>query len=73
MPKLRLEEFYDLQSLVGKAVETILKDKQAYQTCLVCERFNENTEICQLANARPPARVIAYGCPQFIDKEQPPF
>ena len=73
MPKLRLEEFYDLRHLVGEAVSAILRDKQAYESCLVCSNFNETNELCKLANQRPPARIIAYGCPQFIDAEQPPF
>jgi hypothetical protein len=34
-------------------------------TCLNCLNFDEATETCALAKARPPARVIAYGCPSF--------
>lgn len=44
-----------------------------YQSCLNCDNFIEKTEICKLANQRPPAKVIAYGCPQWDDKEDIPF
>lgn len=73
MPKLRLEQYYDLRSLINGAVTKVLSDDSAYQNCLVCNNFNETTELCKLANQRPPARIIAYGCPSFEDKEQPPF
>ena len=36
------------------------------ETCLTCAHFDEATETCALAKARPPARVIAYGCPQYL-------
>lgn len=36
------------------------------ETCLTCEHFDESTETCALAKARPPARVIAYGCPCYV-------
>lgn len=35
--------------------------------CLTCTEFEEGTEKCRLANARPPANVIVYGCPQWDD------
>jgi hypothetical protein len=36
------------------------------QTCLTCENFDEASEGCKINNgARPPARVIAYGCDAF--------
>lgn len=34
-------------------------------TCLNCLHFDEQSETCTLYKARPPARVIAHGCPQF--------
>jgi hypothetical protein len=44
-----------------------------FANCLNCLNFNENKEICNLYNQRPPARVIAYGCPQWIDIMETPF
>jgi len=73
MPKLRLEQYYDLRSLIRDAVmQTLVKDC-AYESCLVCEKFDETNELCNIVNQRPPARIIAYGCPSFTDNEQPPF
>lgn len=42
------------------------------ETCLTCQHFKEHEgELCGLAGQRPPARVIAYGCPQH--QPEPPF
>ena len=30
-------------------------------------------EVCKLVNQRPPARVIAYACPKWEDKDEVPF
>jgi len=38
----------------------------ALPTCVACEHFTEKTELCRLADARPPARVIAHGCASFV-------
>lgn len=44
--------------------------KKATQTCVRCDHFNQVNETCQLANPprRPPAMIIAYGCPKFEDE-----
>lgn len=34
-------------------------------TCLNCLHFDEPSETCTLWKSRPPARVIAHGCPDF--------
>jgi hypothetical protein len=43
----------------------------ATNTCINCYHFAEGTETCKLANQRPPARVIAFGCKAF--EEAIPF
>lgn len=43
------------------------------QTCLSCRAFNEETETCESFNARPPARVIAFGCTHYVDCDDIPF
>lgn len=40
-------------------------------TCVHCVHFVQVGEICALANQRPPARVIAFGCRQFTHDEIP--
>lgn len=44
----------------------------ARRTCVNCHHFDEQLEICKLAGARPPARVIAFGCERF-DPDDIPF
>ena len=39
--------------------------KERLPTCLNCFHFTEGSELCDLAKARPPARVIAFGCKEF--------
>lgn len=40
----------------------------ATKSCLTCDHFNEPGEICRLYQARPPARIIAFGCPSYVDE-----
>lgn len=72
-PKLRIDAYYDIQSALNEALIKTNSQNAILQSCLNCNRFNEKTEICKLANQRPPARVIAYGCPKWDDKDQIPF
>lgn len=46
---------------LGKAVI------EGRQTCVHCKHFNNTLEVCALANQRPPARVIAFGCSSFVE------
>ena len=43
------------------------------RSCLSCDNFTEATETCRLYNARPPARVIAFGCGAYSDDMDVPF
>lgn len=56
--------------LVRSILETIRRAR-LYRSCLTCIHFDETTELCAIANQRPPARVIAQGCSAF--EEAPPF
>lgn len=44
-----------------------------HPSCLSCGHFNEGSEICTLYNQRPPARIIASGCPSYSDLDEVPF
>lgn len=40
--------------------------QQSLTTCVVCDHWNQTGETCmKFQNQRPPARVIAFGCPAF--------
>ena len=41
-------------------------DRQT-RTCCNCLWFDDKTEFCKPANARPPARVIVAGCEKYED------
>jgi hypothetical protein len=45
-------------------------------SCLYFDETNENSygaEVCILAKQRPPARIIAFGCNLYKDKDDIPF
>lgn len=67
--KLRTNTRNDLVN----AIATQLERSYMYQCCLNCEHFKEKTEMCLLANQRPPARVIVYGCNSWQDLDSIPF
>lgn len=48
-----------------------LHDMKLIATCVTCEHFNYELEMCKLCFQRPPAQVIAYGCPQWKDEDLP--
>lgn len=35
------------------------------KTCITCDHFNLPNEVCGMYNMRPPAKVIAFGCPAY--------
>lgn len=53
------------------SISDLIEQARLYRSCLTCQHFDEPTEVCSLAGARPPARVIAIGCPKYF--EVPPF
>ncbi len=71
--KLRPNHRYDLQGAFFYAVSSICEKESIYISCLNCINFKEQTELCGLVDIRPPAKVIAYGCPQWEDKDEIPF
>ena len=63
MPKSRSD--------LGDAILDLIERARLYRSCLTCQHFSEESEICALAGGRPPARVITMGCPKYL--EEPPF
>jgi hypothetical protein len=62
----------ELAKLCASVEKTIRDAVQSPRTCLTCDLFDEEREVCmhpQQANLRPPARIIAYGCIHHIDTD----
>lgn len=72
-PKLRIDAYYDIQCAIESALHKIANENHIYRSCINCIHFREKTELCNLANQRPPARVIVFGCKEWMDKDQIPF
>lgn len=74
-PKLRKEASVDFHhGLIEASYKAIEAAKNfPFQNCLSCTRFNEPEERCKFFNAKPPARVIAFGCHEYDDVDKIPF
>lgn len=73
-PRIRPDATFDLRSaLINTFENTIKQVDPVYISCLNCINFKEKEELCGLVNQRPPARVIAYGCPRWEDVDEIPF
>lgn len=67
---------------MGAAIAAIAPHQQELglqQSCLSCHFFDEDgrksgeKEQCTAYKERPPARVIAFGCPNYSDADDIPF
>ena len=48
--------------------------EEMIKSCITCETFNESTEVCNKYKMKPPARIIAFGCPDYNNiSEDIPF
>lgn len=73
-PQFRELSDIELNTSLTLLIRRILTDRSfPFKSCLSCKNFIEETEICKLANQRPPAKVICYGCPKYSDIEELPF
>lgn len=74
-PTLREGAKLELSASASNAVYRVLEDMQNYpfKTCLRCDNFDDEKELCKLVNMRPPANVIAFGCDKFTDDKWIPF
>lgn len=62
----------EIKRAVKYAVDSTLDEYDIRSCCINCEHFNEMSEFCKLTvpASRPPARVIAFGCPAFKDNDK---
>ncbi len=72
-PIIRIDAEFDLQHAITKPIVKAIQEIDfPFQTCITCEHFNEQ-EICKIANQRPPAKVIVYGCDSWYNRDEIPF
>lgn len=70
---------YRIQTAVKAAITLAIQNADAKlipvvrRSCIACMHFNEQAELCGKFNARPPARVIAFACPEYIEDSNIPF
>jgi len=52
-------------------IQEVMEEADIWKTCINCKSFNEDQELCKLCvpASRPPARVIAFGCPAFAESD----
>lgn len=63
---LRYQANYKLASIVRVAIDiATMLPEEVVKSCITCDWFEESSETCKKANARPPARVIAFGCESY--------
>lgn len=60
IPKAFREQLTDLM------YETLV-EMHALESCLGCTQFDEQHELCTKFQVRPPARIIAFGCPEWTE------
>jgi hypothetical protein len=67
------EGFDAALSTLMQHIREAVNEHGAMRSCLNCLHFAEETELCGKFASRPPARVIAYSCPAYEDKDDIPF
>jgi hypothetical protein len=70
-PTIRQDRAYELRQHLFDWISSY--DAELVRTCLTCTLFNEKQELCNKWKSRPPARVIAYGCPDYFAEDEIPF
>jgi|GEM_PF-6419009 len=51
-----------LENIFCHALDICIDKMDLRKSCLSCQHFTESSELCSLANERPPARTIVEGC-----------
>lgn len=72
IPVLRTESVENLKQAIVRLVDRN-RVGYPYKNCLNCLSWNEGAELCKKFNARPPAEIIVYSCPDHEDNDEIPF
>lgn len=65
LKRLRMKEIDAMAAQIANYMGNELR--RIVPCCPNCLNWNNENETCTLASARPPARVIAFGCTRFDD------
>lgn len=73
--KLRQEAATKMYSSAADAMFSVVANAKElpFQTCLTCISFEEDKDYCRHWRAKPPSRVIVYGCDNYFDINDVPF
>jgi hypothetical protein len=58
---------------IRTAINEVLANQIIISSCISCINFDEPSEICKVFKQRPPARIIAHGCPEYVDAYDIPY
>ncbi len=74
-PSLRYETILELKASMNNALTRALENEHhyPYRNCLSCSHFTEAKELCNYWQAKPPVRVLVYGCEKHNDISDIPF
>lgn len=74
-PILRSHQYIDFKSSVDREIVRYIKNPAAYpfQTCLNCMNWKHELDLCGKYNAKPPAEIIVFSCPDYQDDGEIPF
>lgn len=53
------------RELASTTILKLLETHGVTRTCLGCEHWDKENELCVLAGKRPPVRVVIMGCNRF--------
>jgi hypothetical protein len=79
MPKASVPQFnYRYTGLIDlrNILQAHLDPRELVASCVTCKNFNPENEHCGISGPptmRPPAKVIAFGCPAYADNDDIPF
>jgi hypothetical protein len=63
----------DLVQLASDAFHEHLVEAQVFRTCLNCEKYDKQVDICTHYKAKPPAHVIVFSCKTSAYVKDVPF
>lgn len=52
---------------VGKALAIVMDDVGMFRTCVNCDHWQDDKQLCSMWNSLPPAKVIVVGCDKHTD------